>query len=186
MDVVIGIAMTSRDARILLVARDECRTVGHDARIRADHPRYGERIAAEVLGVCAAASAAGNTVARIVFNWTHGASVEATILVEALMEQGLGEVLVVPTCDPLDAVVDAESGSEMLVAEMRSALSRPAVASGDLVRSHATPAVPLVRTVAMLVVTVLLVVGGSMFVAVTAHRGDDGHPVQASTEIVHR
>ncbi|WP_135451916.1 hypothetical protein [Mycobacterium sp. DL99] len=113
MDVVIGIAMTSRDARLLLVegTRGDGAMIDHDGfdahtRIGVEHPDFSEHVVNAVLGTCAAAPANGYVVDRVALTWTDEVASEAKSILDALKELGIANVEVVSTNDALAAVAE--------------------------------------------------------------------------------
>ncbi|MGV0811181.1 hypothetical protein ABQF34_04425 [Mycolicibacterium boenickei] len=303
--------MTSRDARLLLVegTRGDGAVIDHDSfdadtRIGVERPGFSEHVVSAVLGTYAAASANGNTVARVALTWTDAVAIEATLVLDALEELAINNVALVPTTDALEAaaeytvqiaerdsialcvvepdvtmlaLIGAEGddgrrrlrsrqldgpdeattvlalrgacdsfpepigavaiagsapGAESLVEEVNSVMSRPVVlgddaalllgrgavlASVDVVppdrdedastgsvfvpraaRLAGAPELdepeddasapkhdPLVRTLTMVVATAVLVLAGSIFLAVTVRGDDGGAPPQASTPVKH-
>lgn len=113
MDVVIGIAMTSRDARLLLVegARGDGAVIDHDSfdadtGVGVEQPGFSEHVVSAVLGTYAAAAANGNTVARVALTWTDAVSIEAKLVLDALEELAINNVALVPTADALEAAAE--------------------------------------------------------------------------------
>lgn len=185
MDVVIGIAMTSRDARLLLVEGSH----GDGAVI--DHDSFdADTVVNAVLDTHADAPANGYTVTRVALTWTDEVDAEAKLVLGALEEQGIAAVVVV-----------SETDAETVVGEANSVTARPVVpgddealllargallASADIRGEAAAPKHdPLMRTLAMIVTTAVLIVAGSAFLAITVHRNDDSPPSQASASAQH-
>lgn len=113
MDVVIGIAMTSRDARLLLVegAQGDGAVIDHDSldtdtRIGVEHPGFHEYVVNAVLDTYADAPANGYTVTRVALTWTDAVDAHAKLVLDALAEQGVAKVAVVSTVDALEAAVE--------------------------------------------------------------------------------
>lgn len=113
MDVVIGIAMTSRDARLLLVegAQGDGAVIDHDSldtdtRIGVEHPGFHEYVVNAVLDTYADAPANGYTVTRVALTWTGAVDAHAKLVLDALAEQGVAKVAVVSTADALEAAVE--------------------------------------------------------------------------------
>lgn len=113
MDVVIGIAMTSRDARLLLVEGScgDGAVIDHDSfevdtRTGVEQPGFSEHVVSAVLGTYAAASANGNTVVRVALTWTAAVSIEAKLVLDSLLEAGITNVAVAPTSDALRAAAE--------------------------------------------------------------------------------
>ena len=113
MDVVIGIAMTSRDARLLLVegAQGDGAVIDHDSldtdtRIGVEHPGFHEYVVKAVLDTYADAPANGYTVTRVALTWTGAVDAHAKLVLDALAEQGVANVAVVSTTDALEAAVE--------------------------------------------------------------------------------
>ncbi|OMC28948.1 hypothetical protein A5740_19100 [Mycobacterium sp. GA-1841] len=113
MDVVIGIAMTSRDARLLLVegACGDGTVIDHDSfevdtRIGVEQPGFSEHVVSAVLGTYAAASATRNTVVRVVLTWTDAVSIEAKLVLDSLLEAGITNVAVASASDALEAAAE--------------------------------------------------------------------------------
>ncbi|WKG04202.1 hypothetical protein [Mycolicibacterium sp. HK-90] len=302
--------MTSRDARLLLVegARGDGAVIDHDSfdadtGVGVERPGFSEHVVSAVLGTYAAASANGNTVARVALTWTDAVSIEAKLVLDALEELAINNVALVPTADALEAAAEytvriaerdsialcivepdvtmlaligaeredgtrrlrsrelhgpdeattvlalrgacdsfpepigavaiagSAPGVESLVEEVNSVMSRPVVrgddaalllgrgaliASVDIVpperdadtttgsifvpraaRLASAPELdeadadavpkrdPLVRTLTMIVATAVLVLAGSVFLAVTVRGDDGGSPSQASTPAQH-
>lgn len=113
MDVAIGIAMTSRDARLLLVegTSGDGAVIDHDS-VDADtgtgvkHPNSSEHVVNAVLGTYADAPANGYTVTRVALTWTDAVAGEAKLVLEALAEQGITTVAAVATTDALEAAAE--------------------------------------------------------------------------------
>ncbi|BDY29167.1 DUF7159 family protein [Mycolicibacterium mageritense] len=110
MDVVIGIAMTTHDARILLVegSRGDGAVIDHDSfdadtRVGVEQPGFSEHVVSAVLGTYAAASANGNTVVRVALTWTDAVAIEADLVIEALDQLGITNVAVISASDAVDA-----------------------------------------------------------------------------------
>ena len=113
MDVVIGIAMTSRDARLLLVegAQGDGAVIDHDSldtdtRIGVEHPGFHEYVVNAVLDTYADAPANGYTVTRVALTWTGAVDAHAKLVLDALAEQGGAKVAMVSTADALEAAVE--------------------------------------------------------------------------------
>jgi hypothetical protein len=113
MDVVIGIAMTSRDARLLLVEGTcgEGAVIDHesldaDTRIGVEQPGFRERVVNAVIDARAAAPANGYSVARVALTWTDAVATEAKLVLDALEEQGITNVAVVSSADALEAAAE--------------------------------------------------------------------------------
>ncbi|MGA5543781.1 DUF7159 family protein [Mycobacterium sp. NPDC051198] len=113
MDVVIGIAMTSRDARLLLVegTHGDGAVIDHDSldtdtRIGVEHPGFHEYVVKAVLDTYADAPANGCTVTRVTLTWTDAADAHAKLVLDALAEQGVANVAVVSTTDALEAAAE--------------------------------------------------------------------------------
>lgn len=106
--------------------------------------------------------------------------------------------------EPISAVAIAGSApdAESLVEEVNSVMSCPVAVGDDAALLLARGALlassdirddsasapkrdPLMRTVHMIVATVVLIVAGSVFLATTVHRADGGSPPQASTPAEH-
>jgi hypothetical protein len=217
MDVVIGIAMTSREARLLLVegSHGDGAVIDHDSfdadtGTGVEHPGFREHVVNAVRDTYAAAPANGHTVTRVSLTWTDAVADEAKRVLDALDELGIATLAVVSTTDALEAaavaaevaVAGSAPEAESLVEEVNSVMSRPVAVGDDAALLLARGALlassgirdgsasapkrdPLMRTVHMIVATVVLIVAGSVFLATTVHRGDGGSPPQASTPAEH-
>lgn len=281
MDVVIGIAVTSRDVRLLLVegAHGDGAVIDHDSpiagtRVGVDDPGFREHVVNAVTDTHAAAPANGYTVTRIALTWTDAVANEAKLVLDALEEVGIANVVEVSGTDALEAaaehtahIADCDSialcvvepdetmvavlgaegedgarrlrsrhldgpdeatavlalrgvcdsfpepiaavaiagsapDAESLVEEVDSVMSRPVVigddaalllARGALLASSGTRDDPppdanrdhLMRTLAMVLATAVLIVAGSVFLAITVRAGDGGSPQQASPPAEH-
>ncbi len=225
MDVVIGIAMTSRDARLLLVegtsgegAVIDYDSLDADTRVSVEHIGFHEYVVNAVLDTYADAPANGYTVTRVALTWTDAADADAKLVVDGLEKQGIATVAVVSTTDALEAAAgygaqaagddsialcevkpdDSAVGAESLVEEVNSVMPRNVVPGDDRallvargallasadIRDEAAPAVkpaPLTHTLAMVVATAVLIVAGSVFLAMTVRGGHGSAPPQAST-----
>ena len=113
MDVVIGIAMTSHDARLLLVegTHGDGAVIDHDSldpdtRVSVEHSDFREHIVNAVIDTRAAAPANGYTVTRIALTWTDAVAGEAKQLLDALEEQGITNVAVASSDDALEAAAE--------------------------------------------------------------------------------
>ncbi|MUL82066.1 MULTISPECIES: hypothetical protein [unclassified Mycolicibacterium] len=113
MDVVIGIAMTSRDARLLLVegTRGDGAVIDHDpldadTRIGIEHPGLHEHVVDAVLDTHATAPANGYTVARVALTSTDAVADEAKHVLDALGEQDITNVVVASSADALEAAAE--------------------------------------------------------------------------------
>lgn len=112
MDVVIGIAMTSRDARLLLVegthgdgAVIDHNSLAADERAGVEHSGFRERVVNAVIDTRDAAPANGYTVARVALTWTDAVAGEAKLVLGALEELGMTNV-VVPGVDAFEAAAE--------------------------------------------------------------------------------
>ncbi|OFB35706.1 hypothetical protein BA059_00710 [Mycolicibacterium sp. (ex Dasyatis americana)] len=101
MDVVIGIAMTSRDARLLLVegTRGDGAVIDHnsldaDDRAGVEHSGFRERVVNAVIDTRDAAPANGYAVARVALTWTDAVASEAKLVLDALEELGMMNAVV--------------------------------------------------------------------------------------------
>ncbi|MFV8167061.1 hypothetical protein ACNQVK_33950 [Mycobacterium sp. 134] len=113
MDVVIGIAMTSRDARLLLVegthgggAVIDHKSLDADDRAGVEHSGFRERVVNAVIDTRDAAPANGYTVARVALTWTDAVASEARLVLDALEELGITNAALVSTADALEATAD--------------------------------------------------------------------------------
>lgn len=113
MDVVIGIAMTSRDARLLLVegTHGDGAVIDHgsldaDTRPAVEHRGFRERVVNAVIDTRDTAPANGYTVTRVALTWTDAVAAEANLVLDALAEQGITNVGVVSTADALEAAAE--------------------------------------------------------------------------------
>lgn len=113
MDVVIGIAMTSRDARLLLVegTHGDGAVIDHgsldaDTRIGAEHPGFRERVVNAVIDARDTAPANGYTVTRVALTWTDAVAGEASLVLDDLDEHGVTNVGVVSMTDALEAAAE--------------------------------------------------------------------------------
>lgn len=191
MDVVIGIAMTSQDTRLLLVEgnRGDGAVIDHDSLdadtpIDVAHPGFNEPVVNAVLDTYADAPANGYTVTRVALTWTDAVNADAKLMLDALAEQGITNVAVVSAADAERLGGEADSSMDGAAARLaRGAL----IASADI-RDEPASAVkpaPLTHTVAMAVATAVLIVAGSVFLAMTVRGGHDSVPPQASTPTQH-
>ncbi|MED5811152.1 hypothetical protein VST63_02160 [Mycolicibacterium sp. 050232] len=113
MDVVIGIAMTSRDARLLLVegAGGDGAVIDHgsldvDTHVGVEHPGFRERVVNAVIDARDTAPANGYTVTRVALTWTDAVAAEAGLVLDALDEMGIANEVVVSTTDALEAAAE--------------------------------------------------------------------------------
>ncbi|MEV0669012.1 hypothetical protein [Mycobacterium sp. NPDC050441] len=113
MDVVIGIAMTSRDARLLLVegTRGDGAVIDHDSfdadtRIDVEHPSFREHVVNAVLDARSDAPANGYVVARVALTWTDAVADEAKQVLDALEERGITNGMVASSTDALEAAAE--------------------------------------------------------------------------------
>lgn len=111
MDVVIGIAMTSREARLLLVegSHGDGAVIDHgsfDTDSGVEHPGFREHVVTAVRDTYAAAPANGHTVARVALTWTDAVAGEAKLVLDSLDELGIATVAVVSTTDALEAAAE--------------------------------------------------------------------------------
>ncbi|WP_454788062.1 DUF7159 family protein [Mycolicibacterium lutetiense] len=213
MDVVIGIAMTSRDAQLLLVegSHGDGAVIDHDSfdadtHNGIEHPGFREHVVNAVIDSRAAAPANGHTVTRVALTWTDAVASEAKLVLDDLEELGIAKVAVVSTTDALEAaavaVAESAPGAESLVEEVNSVMSRSVVLGDDAALLLARGALlasadvgdeavsapkrdPLMRTLTTVVATAVLIVAGSVFLAFTVQGNDGGPPPQASTLAEH-
>ncbi|MCV7109937.1 hypothetical protein [Mycolicibacterium setense] len=113
MEVVIGIAMTSRDARLLLVegTRGDGAVIDHDSLDTAthadvEHLGFREHVVNAVTDARAAAPASGYAVARVAMTWTDAVADEAKLVLDALQELGVTNVAVIRSTDALEAAAE--------------------------------------------------------------------------------
>lgn len=113
MDVVIGIAMTSRDARLLLVegahgggAVIDHKSLEADDRAGVEPCGFRERVVNAVIDTRDAAPANGYTVARVALTWTDAVAGEAKLVVDALEELGITTATVVSSTEALEAAAE--------------------------------------------------------------------------------
>lgn len=214
MDVVIGIAMTSRDAQLLLVegSGGDGAVIDHDSfdadtHIGIEHPGFRDHVVNAVIDSRAAAPANGHTVTRVALTWTDAVTSEAKLVLDDLEELGIAKVAVVSTTDALEAAAEytiarSASGAESLVEEVSSVMSRSVVLGDDAALLLARGALlasadmggdavsapkrdPLTRTLTTVVATAVLIVAGSVFLALTVQGNDGSPPPQASTPAEH-
>jgi hypothetical protein len=117
MDVVLGVAMTSRDARLLLVegSRGDGAILDHDsfdacAGAGVGVPGFSEHVVSAVLGTYATVVACGHTVRRIALTWTDAAATEADLVIDSLDQLGMTDIVVVTAPDAVEAVAEHTVG----------------------------------------------------------------------------
>jgi hypothetical protein len=135
MDVVLGIALTVDSVRLVLVDESDGNLIDQDT---FDIDRTGgvqsatvtEHVVNAVLGTYGVAAANGHTVARIAVTWTDDAAEDAGLLVEALGEVGMPNVVAVTGCDAAETFVErmAEAAGETCAAACLIEGSRAPVA----------------------------------------------------------
>jgi hypothetical protein len=111
MDVVLGIALTVDSVRLVLVDGSDGDLIDQDT---FDIDRTGgvesatvtEHVVNAVLGTYGVAAANGHTVQRIAVTWTDDAAEDAGLLVEALGEVGMPNVVAVTGCDAAETFVE--------------------------------------------------------------------------------
>ncbi|GAS99423.1 uncharacterized protein RMCC_6388 [Mycolicibacterium canariasense] len=123
MDVVLGIALTVDSVRLVLVDGSDGDLIDQDT---FDIDRTGgvesatvtEHVVNAVLGTYGVAAANGHTVVRIAVTWTDDAAEDAGLLVEALGEVGMPNVVAVTGCDAAETFVEqmAEAAGETCAA----------------------------------------------------------------------
>ncbi|MCW1824770.1 hypothetical protein A5731_25405 [Mycolicibacterium conceptionense] len=113
MDVVIGIAMTSRDARLLLVegTHGDGAVIDHnslpaDDAAGVEHSGFRDRVVDAVIDTRATAPANGYTVARVALTWTDAVAAEAKLVLDALEERGITNAAAVSKADAFEAAAD--------------------------------------------------------------------------------
>lgn len=113
MDVAIGIAMTSRDAQLLLVegsdgdgAVIDHDSFGADTHIGIEHPGFRGHVVNAVIDSRAAAPANGHTVTRVALTWTEAVASEAKLVLGDLEELGIAKVVAVSTADAFEAAAE--------------------------------------------------------------------------------
>ncbi len=113
MEVVIGIAMTSRDARLLLVegTHGDGAVIDHDSldadtNAGVEHLGFREHVVKAVTDARAAAPANGYTVVRVALTWTDEVADEAKLVLDALEELGVTNVAVIGGTDALEAAAE--------------------------------------------------------------------------------
>lgn len=198
MDVVIGIAMTSQDTRLLLVEgnRGDGAVIDHDS-LDADtpvdvaHPGFNEPVVNAVLDTYADAPANGYTVTRTALTWTDAVNADAKLMLDALAEQGITNVAVVSAADAERLGGQADSamdGSDASGDGAAARLARGALLASAGIRDEPVSSVkpaPMTHTIAMAVATAVLIVVGSVFLAMTVRGGHGSSPQQASTPTQH-
>jgi hypothetical protein len=109
MDVVLGVVMTSRDARLLLVEGDrgDGAIVDHDSfdaisARGAGRPGFSEDVVSAVLGTYASAAAKGHIVRRVAVCWTDAVEAEAALVLNSLDHLGITNVVVVPATEAVE------------------------------------------------------------------------------------
>lgn len=113
MDVVLGVVMTMRDARFLLVEgeRGDGAIIDHDSfeahsAAGVEQPGFSENVVSAVLGTYAAATANGYTVRRVAVCWTDAVDTEAGLVLDALDQLGIANVVVVPAAEAVEAAAE--------------------------------------------------------------------------------
>lgn len=113
MDVVLGVALTVDSVRLVLVeasggdgALIDQDTFDIDHGGGVESATVTEHVVNAVLGTYGVAAAGGHTVERIAVTWTEAAAADAELLVEALGEVGLSNVVAVTGCDAAETFVE--------------------------------------------------------------------------------
>lgn len=113
MDVVLGVALTVDSVRLVLVeasggdgALIDQDTFDIDHGGGVESATVTEHVVNAVLGTYGVAAAGGHTVERIAVTWTEAAAADAELLVEALGEVGLPNVVAVTGCDAAETFVE--------------------------------------------------------------------------------
>ncbi|WP_131807573.1 hypothetical protein [Mycolicibacterium wolinskyi] len=113
MDVVLGVAMTSVDARLVLVegSRGDGAMLDHDsfdayAGVGVGVPGFSEHVVSAILGTYATVAACGHTVRQVVLTWTDVVATEAELVLDALDQRGITDIATVTAPDAVEAAAE--------------------------------------------------------------------------------
>lgn len=112
MDVVLGVALTVDSVRLVLIEGSgdgsliDQDTFDIDRSGGVQSATVTEHVVNAVLGTYGVASANGHTVERIAVTWTDDAAEDADLLIEALGEVGMPNVVAVTGCDAAETFVE--------------------------------------------------------------------------------